>query len=336
MLLKRLLIVYPQLPASALAALCLSTLVGGAVQAQALQGVRVTEITKATHPFSTWQCARQPIQVRMIGQLMEVVVGGESRILQQAVSASGARYVAPGDPGTQFWGKGGQANVTWSGTELPVCVEDGALMAPLRASGNEPFWAVDYDRWNVVLSQPGQPARSFDVKEQSRQGNGWRVQAESGQANLYLDITPQVCVDNMTGQPHPYTVSLNMNEQSMQGCGGDPARLLQGVRWQLKAIDGKAVTTQASLEFLADNRLAGSNGCNRIIGSYALSGEGLSFSQLAGTRMACEPEVMAQADKVDQYLSGVRGFAFDDQGALVLKTEQGELLLQAVDTATAR
>lgn len=336
MFLKRLLNVYPQLPASAIMALCLSTLAGGPVQAQALQGGRVTEITTVTHPFSTWQCARQPIQVRMIGQFMEVVVGDDSRMLQQAVSASGARYVAPGDPGTEFWSKGGQANVTWSGTALPVCVEEGALMALLRASGNEPFWAVDYDRWSVTLSQPGQPARSFDVKEQSRQGDGWRVRAESGQDNLHLDISPEVCVDNMTGQPHPYTVSLNMNEQTLQGCGGDPARLLQGVRWQLKAIDGKAVTTQASLEFLADNRLAGSNGCNRIIGSYALSGEGLSFSQLASTRMACEPEVMTQADTVDQYLSGARGFAFDDQGALVLKTERGELLFQAIDTATVR
>jgi len=334
MFLKRLSNVSLQLPATAMVALCLSTLVGAAAQAQALQGVRVTEITQASHPFTTWHCARQPIQVRMLGQFMEVVVGGKSQILRQAVSASGARYVAPNDPGTEFWSKGGQANVTWSGTELPVCVEDGSLMVPMRASGNEPFWAVDYDRWSVTLSEPGKPPRSFDVKGQSPQGDGWRIQAESGQANLYLDINPQLCVDNMSGQPRPYTVSMNLNEQTMQGCGGDPARLLQGVRWQLKAIDGKAVTTQASLEFLADNRVAGSNGCNRIMGSYALSGEGLSFSKLASTRMACEPAIMKQADIVDQYLSGVRGFAFDDQGALVLKAEKGELLWQAIDTAT--
>ncbi|MGB7421275.1 MAG: META domain-containing protein [Comamonas sp.] len=160
------------------------------------------------------------------------------------------------------------------------------------------------------------------------QRSGWRVQAASGKANLSLDISPQVCVDNMTGQPHPYMVSLTMNGQSMQGCGGNPARLLQGVRWQLKAIGGKVVTSDASLEFLTANRLVGSNGCNRVMGRYALSGEGLSFSQLASTRMACEPADMTQADTVDQYLSSVRGFAFDDEGALVLKTEKGELMLQ--------
>lgn len=310
-------------------ALCLSAMVGGTAQAHVFQGVRVTEVTEASHPFSTWHCARQPILVRMIGPLMEIVFRGDSRILQQAVSASGARYVAPGDPGTEFWGKGSQAAVKWSGTTLPVCTEEGALMVPMRASGNEPFWAVDFDGWRLSLSQPGQPVRDFDVKGQMPRAGGWRLHAESGQAALNLDISQDVCVDSMTGQPHPYTVRLNMNEVSLPGCGGDPARLLQGVRWRLTALGGQAVTIPATLEFLPDNRLAGSNGCNRLIGSYAVSGEGLSFSQLGSTRMACELKVMTQADAFDRYLSSVHGFAFDEHGALVLKAEQGELLLQA-------
>jgi|GEM_PF-285759 len=333
MLFKRLLVDSTPFMACAVVALCSSAMFSHVAQAQSASGLRVTEISDSSHPFSTWHCARQAVKLRMIGQLMEIKVGDDSKILHQAVSASGARYVAPNDPGTEFWSKGGQANLTWSGTELPVCVEAGALMVPMRASGNEPFWAIEYGRWSVTLTEPGRPPKNFDVKGQSRLGDGWQVHATSGSTNLYLDVVPKVCEDNMTGLPYPYTVTLKVNEQAMHGCGGNPERLLQGVRWQLKAIDGKNVASQASLEFLADNRLAGSNGCNRVMGSYKLSGEGLSFSQLASTRMACEPAVMSQADITDQYLSGARGFAFDTEGALVLKTDKGELLFHATDSA---
>jgi putative lipoprotein len=34
-------------------------------------------------------------------------------------------------------------------------------------------------------------------------------------------------------------------------------------------------------------RVAGSGGCNRLMGSYSLDGDKLSFSQMAGTMMAC-------------------------------------------------
>ena len=34
-------------------------------------------------------------------------------------------------------------------------------------------------------------------------------------------------------------------------------------------------------------RVAGSGGCNRLVGGYTLDGESLTFTQMAGTRMAC-------------------------------------------------
>jgi heat shock protein HslJ len=36
-----------------------------------------------------------------------------------------------------------------------------------------------------------------------------------------------------------------------------------------------------------EKRVAGSGGCNRMMGSYTLDGGKLTFSQMAGTRMAC-------------------------------------------------
>ena len=320
----------PRLLASLLAAISIHALTGGAVQAQVLPSVRVTEITEISHPFITWHCARQPVQVRVIGSLMEVVLNGDSRILQQAISASGARYVAPDDPGTEFWGKGGQATLTWSGSALPTCVEAGQMMIPMRASGNEPFWSVDYDGFRMSLRQPGQPPRDFDVSGREPHAGGWVVQAESEGSFAHLDVSSGICIDNMSGQPRPYSVTLRMSDTALQGCGGDPARLLQGAPWQLKIMGGEAVNLPAIVEFLPDNRLTGTNGCNRLVGAYAISGEGLTISQLASTRMACDPNVMVKADEFDRYLSGVHGFSFTDPDELILKSEQGELQLQFI------
>lgn len=315
------------------ASLCVAALscAAGAAYAQAPSGVRITELSETSHPYATWHCARLPIKTRMIGQALEVVVDGDSRILLPAISASGARYVAPDDAGTEFWSKGGLANATWSGAALPVCAQEGTLVTPLRASGNEPFWAMDYDGWRIALSEPGQPVRHFDVDGQTPSAGGWRLQAAEGQASWQVDITEAVCQDSMSGLPRPYSVVLNMNEQPLQGCGGDPARLLQGVRWTLQTLGDTAVKVAAWLEFLPDNRLAGSNGCNRLMGGYDISGEGIGFSQLGTTRMACAPEVMRQSAVVDQYLATVRGFSFDEQGALVLHAEQGRIVAVAAD-----
>lgn len=315
------------------ATLCVAGLADGvgAAQAQGASGVRLVEASEASHPFSQWRCARQPIQTRMLGQLMEVVVAGESRVLMQAMSASGARYVAPGDPDTEFWGKGGVANVSWSGTALPTCVEDGAIETPFRASGNEPFWAVDYDGWRLSFSEPGQAGREFEVKDRQIHDGGLTLQAAANGDILALDLSEGVCQDSMSGLLRPYSATLTMNGKTLQGCGGEPARLLQGARWMLKSLGGDAVTVPAWLEFLPDARLAGSNGCNRLIGSYAISGEGMRFSQLGSTRMACQPEVMAQSSRIEQYLSAVRGFSFNDHDELLLATDLGDVVATQAD-----
>lgn len=316
-----------------LAVLCAAALswVTGAAQAQSPAGVRITEVTAASHPYTVWQCARQPIDVRVIGNLLEVVVDGESRILMQGMAASGARYVAPGDESTEFWSKGGLANLTWSGNELPTCAEEGTLVTPLSASGNEPFWALNYDGWGVELSEPGEPVRRIEIEGQSRTTDGWRLESVKGQSPLKIDIVGTVCQDTMSGILRPYTVEADFGGRVMKGCGGDAARLLQGVEWMLGSVGGRAIAAPASLKFLPDGRLAGSNGCNRLVGRYELTGEGLRFSGMASTRMACEPGIMQQADRLDQYLATVRGFSFDAQGALVLHAEQGDVIAVAAD-----
>lgn len=74
--------------------------------------------------------------------------------------------------------------------------------------------------------------------------------------------------------------------QSIQG------RPLEGTYWKAIELAGKPTPAQdpkreAHLQFEAGGRVSGSDGCNRITGSYQLSGERVTFGQMAGTQMAC-------------------------------------------------
>jgi heat shock protein HslJ len=67
---------------------------------------------------------------------------------------------------------------------------------------------------------------------------------------------------------------------------------LEGTYWKMIEVAGKPAPAQdpkreAHLQFHAGGRVSGSDGCNRIAGSYELKGDRLAFGQIAGTLMAC-------------------------------------------------
>lgn len=70
------------------------------------------------------------------------------------------------------------------------------------------------------------------------------------------------------------------------------SRPLVGTYWKAIELGGKATPAQdpvreAHLQFQADGRVSGSDGCNRTTGGYTVSGESLTFGRMAATRMAC-------------------------------------------------
>jgi heat shock protein HslJ len=76
--------------------------------------------------------------------------------------------------------------------------------------------------------------------------------------------------------------------------------------------------------------MAGSGGCNRLSGSYELSGDRLTFGQMAGTMMACIdgmetekafPGALGQAKK--WRIAGQRLELFDAAGKSVARFETG-------------
>jgi len=73
----------------------------------------------------------------------------------------------------------------------------------------------------------------------------------------------------------------------------DKTAPLEGTEWRLARLGDTPVISanqqrEAYLTFAADtHRVAGSGGCNRLMGSYQLDGDSLTFGLIATTMMAC-------------------------------------------------
>ena len=100
---------------------------------------------------------------------------------------------------------------------------------------------------------------------------------------------------------------------------------LEGTYWKAVELAGKPAPKQepgreAHLQFEAD-RVSGSDGCNRLTGSFQLKGDRVTFGQMAGTMMACvnssgteEPFHAALKNATRLTLKGDRLELFDKAG----------------------
>lgn len=81
-------------------------------------------------------------------------------------------------------------------------------------------------------------------------------------------------------------------------------------KWLAEDILGGGVIDrlQTTLEIAPDGTVFGHGGCNRYRGRVSITGESISFSPLASTKMACTPAAMAQEQKFYRALEQARSF----------------------------
>jgi uncharacterized lipoprotein YbaY/heat shock protein HslJ len=108
---------------------------------------------------------------------------------------------------------------------------------------------------------------------------------------------------------------------------------LENTYWRLASLRGRPVppveNQQREPHLIlqpAQKRVAGSGGCNRLMGSYALEGARLSFSQMAGTMMAC-PQGMETERALLDGLATVARWQIDSQ-RLELLDAQGDIVAE--------
>lgn len=280
---------------------------------------------------SILSCGQAQISVGYEGDDLVLGIAETEYKMLPVETHAGARFEAEGDPATRFWSRGDSALLTLDGRAYPECVPPGALPKPFLASGNEPFWHVRLDNGELTLQRLGEEV-DFTAPYRISDDNSDGVTVEAGEeANgetLKMSANRAICYDNMSAMPYPRKIILQIGDQKLHGCGGDPARLLQGADWVVEDINGGGIIDNSRVEliFLSNDRMAGQASCNNFSASYELTGEALEVAEAISTRKACAPALMEQEQRFLDTLQRVRRFEFNDEGALVLLTPEGESL----------
>lgn len=174
----------------------------------------------------------------------------------------------------------------------------------------------------------------FPIADPVQLENEKGISYESKNGELKVEILNEKCQDSMSGDEfqHKVNVALNSNEISYKnanGCGNYKAVYRLNGTWILKNFDGEELENMEkppSLNFnLAENRVNGFGGCNRIFGEVTFSENGLVFGDLAATKMACA-ETMELETKFNQAIAGkTMNIQFPSDGELVLSDGKVEL-----------
>jgi heat shock protein HslJ/membrane-bound inhibitor of C-type lysozyme len=282
--------------------------------------------------FGQYQCGQLDLRVTQSddSDLVGVEYLNRRVLLKPIKSASGARYQAPGDPDTEFWSRGERGTFTLRGQTFPECLEPGAIETGFRGFGTEPFWDVTIDQDRMTLSRPydQQVIEGIALNTTLANQHGRAYEATVQGMELSFRVAHQLCEDDMAGAQYPAQVRLTLDGETFKGCGGDRHRLFRGAEWVVEDLAGESIIDRSriTLRFLEGNRVAGRASCNRYMGGYNLTGEGLSFTPLASTMMACAPALMNQERRFLGLMETVVDGRIDREGALVLRTADGDTL----------
>lgn len=100
---------------------------------------------------------------------------------------------------------------------------------------------------------------------------------------------------------------------------------LLGAEWHVTEIAGAGIVPHSKPTILFDDgRVSGAGSCNRFMGGYTLSDDGMKieFSQMASTMMACPEELMRQEGMFLKTLADVKSYSVSG-GVLTLSTPDG-------------
>lgn len=271
---------------------------------------------------SQLDCGGQQAVVGFAGADQAVLtLGTETFVLTQTENADvddgRSRFSDRADPETAIHLRDDSATITLKGATLPDCIQmTNDLPLPFTARGNEPGWVLNVTAEGVALSrEDGGGASGGPVATGEENEAGLRYAFGEG---LSFTVQRGICHDTMTGMPYPASVLVDQAGELLQGCGGDPARLLAG-DWKVTAIGTADVPAGAEVTIgFAEGRVSGRSACNRYTGTFGLTGEGLSLGPLAGTMMACPDPQMALERDFHAAMAQVDRFDIGPAGELLL------------------
>jgi putative lipoprotein len=166
------------------------------------------------------------------------------------------------------------------------------------------------------MEPAGQPPFRFSISYDPvklQAGHKYAIRARVTQAGQLMFTTAQHYALPPSGQ----NVEL-MLVRAQPTTPSTSTATLENTYWNLVRLGGEPVTVSAAQRephlvlHSEDKRVAGFGGCNRMTGSYSLSGQKLSFSQMAGTMMAC-PDGMQYERAFYDALGKVAGWRIEGE-----------------------
>ncbi|KCZ96900.1 hypothetical protein HPO_17549 [Hyphomonas polymorpha PS728] len=308
----------------------------------------------ASLAFGTdYDCNGLTVSLGILDEEAVLRVNGKEYRLTPVETASGAKYAAEGTPETSFWNKGEEGLLMLEGVEYPGCTQAGGYGDPAEvidtgdlgigraqvwtARGNEPGWTVALDGTTLTyIYAYGEGQYDAPQPEAEAIEGGKRYATADGV--LSVTVLDKVCADDMSGMPYPQTVTVQMEDARVQGCGGDVNDLLAGA-WDVIEVNGAPVMPDVVITAIfeantpenpenpgqfvpATGQVGGKAGCNSYGAEYTVSGEGLVMGDATYTEMACPPDVMAQEAAFLDALGKVSMISFDAGGEMELRDHE--------------
>lgn len=189
--------------------------------------------------------------------------------------------------------------------------------AAFVARGHEPGWALTLADGQLRLNRPGEAAATeAPLPAPEPTDSGRRLTVPDG--GPVVEIGDRLCRDSATGMPHPHAVTVVVAGETLQGCGGAPAELLDAAPLSVTELNGAPLPDGAMIDmrFLPGGRVAGKSACNRYNAGYTIGGEGIAFAGGALTRMACPEPLMSLEQQFHETLGKVSRFDVAEDGAV--------------------
>jgi heat shock protein HslJ len=270
-------------------------------------------------------CGDREASLWYSGDTAFAIVDGKRWVLLQRPDSPG-RYAPASDSGPILSRRDSVTTVNLNGLELPPCVELSAQ--PFVARGHEPGWILRIvDSTMTYIGNYGSDTVTASIASVATTGNV-TTYATAPTVKLTATVKDEPCADGATGMPHPYSVTVRHDTNTVNGCGGEPSSLLMGESWTVTEIGGEATSgTQPTMTFLIAGNTAGSSSCNRYSAPYRLAGEGLTFGPAISTKMACPQPAMDQEARFLRILGRVARFEIMADGALRLLTDDGQAIV---------
>lgn len=209
------------------------------------------------------------------------------------------------------------------------------LTVYFKATGNEPFWGLKIGKDKTVFTSliEGMESISFKSVEPVRamDANVKMYRLNNGKTSATVTIQQFDCQDSMSGEKSPYTVKVEINGKTLNGCGKYITDYRLHDIWVLEELNGKKVSLTdfqrelPRIEIHAEeNRFMGFGGCNSISGSIFYEKDLLRFSNMISTLMACAP-----GNKEDEFTKALQSTTTYTVGnnRLTLSNPSGKLLV---------